>query len=423
MRALLAATAMMVIASCSTVTHANDARASVVRVEAEDYAGMHGLQVIERAEASGARTVSYWEEPGSWLDLEFELPEAGRYVISMRYALNWPDTRRDVLLGGEELGEVELETTGSWGDFETVTLPFEPVELPAGRVTLRVLNRDSRGLSLDWVALHAPEAPLADRQLSAEECAELRRRVVEAAGPGARRVLDHGEVELHAARAGGPAWANVSGHLLVAGGAPGEDRGAAIMRRSTEYHQITLVGGGAGGDGLLIAITDGTSLHIAALADGGRAIPLPAPVLSADGMRIVTARAAERGALHLPTGEWRVRTDHLEAGGMHITSAPEMTLRPWDERGLAPKLSLEMIECGAGRIGVARFSPRWGSEKPRVALALEDGVCVVRESVIRHPTLAAFYGEGMFDLRIAPDGRITFDDIRSGEAMVLREGR
>ncbi|MFP4249353.1 MAG: carbohydrate-binding protein [Armatimonadota bacterium] len=423
MRALLAATAMMVLAPCSVVTHADDERAAVVTVEAEDYADMHGLRVIERAEASDSRTVSYWEEPGSWLDVEFDLPVAGSYVISIRYALNWPDTRRAVLLDDNELGEVELETTGSWGDFETVTLPFEPLELPAGKVTVRVLNRDSRGLSLDWVAMHAPEAPLADRHLGAEERAELRGRVVEVVGPGARRILDRGEVELHAARAGGPAWADVSGHLLAAGGMQGEARGA-IMRRSTEHHQIALVGEGAGGDGLVIAITDGTSLHLVRPAGDSSAMPLPAPVLSAEGMRIVTARAPDHGALHLPAGDWQERTDHLEAGGMHITVAPGMTVRPWDDRGLAPELALEMAECGgAGHVGVARFSPRWGGEQPRVTLERDGEDCVIRESVERHPTLAAFYGEGMFDLRITPEGRITFDDIRSGETVVLREGR
>ncbi len=425
MKHLLTAIAIttVLLVPCWAMVGADDgAPPPVVRVEAEDYADMHGIRVIERAEASRGLTVSYWEDPGSWLDLEFDLPVAGEYLISIRYALNWPDTDRVVLLDGEELGEIELQTTGSWGDFDKITLPFEPLELPAGKVTLRFLNRDSRGLSLDRVAMHHPDAPLADHPLSSEEREKLHRRVTETVGPYARRVLHYGEVEFHAVHAGGPAWAKVSGHLLVAGGLPEEDRGT-LMRRRTEYHQVALLDGGAGGSGLLIAITDGTSLHLVALADEASAIPLPAPVLGADGIRIVTARAGESGDLHLPAGEWQERTEYLKARGLHITAAPMMLARPWDERGLEPRLALETTDTDAGHVGVARFSPRWGTEEPRVGLMTDGAYCVVQETTVRNPTLAAFYDEGMFDLRLAPNGEIAFKDVRSGETVVLREER
>jgi hypothetical protein len=115
MRVFLAsAIAMMLLATPPGVAQ-DGGEAPVVTVEAEDYAEISGLRVIERIEASGGLTVSYWEDPGTWLDLEFDLPVAGQYLISFRYSLNWPDTRRIVLLDGAELGEVELDTTGSWG--------------------------------------------------------------------------------------------------------------------------------------------------------------------------------------------------------------------------------------------------------------------------------------------------------------------
>ena len=401
---------------------AAEERAHVLTVEAEEYSAMEGLRVIERAEASGGLTVSYWEEPGTWLELEFDVPAAGEYLISLRYALNWADTRRVVLLGGEELGEIELAGTGSWGDFETITLPFGPLELPAGTTALRLVNRDSRGLSLDWAALHAPEAPLGDYPLSEEQREELMSRVIEVVGPDARRILSFGQVELHGTGAGGPAWARVGEHLLVTRGAPAADRGP-LMRRRTAHHQIALVGGGPEDGWLLVAITDGTSLHLVALADEGGEFALPAPVLGAGDVRVVNARAADGASLHLPAGDWRHRTERIEAGGLHISAAPGVTLRPWDEQGPAPGLSLHTTVCATGHVGAVRFSERWGSEQPRVMLEKLAAACVVRETEQRHPTLAAFYDEGMFDLHIVSDGALIFDDLRSGETLVLREGR
>ena len=396
--------------------------APMVIVEAEDYAEMHGLQVIQRAEASGGRTVSYWEDPGTWIDLRFDLPVAGEYLISIRYALNWADTRRVVLLGGDELGEVELQGTGSWGDFETITLPFEPLELPAGSVTLRLLNRDSRGLSLDWAAMHAPEAPLADHALSADEREEVMRRVTEAAGPETRQVLDFGEVQMHATTAGGPAWARVGEHLLVSARAPGSEA-PTILQRQTDHHQIAAMGGGQNEETLLIAITDGASLHLVALTDGTGELALPAPVIGDGGMRVVRARLSDGEDLHLPDGPWREETDYLETGGLHISAAPGMIVGPWDERGLEPELLLQTIECAGGNVGVVRFSPRWGTEKPHVGLESTEDGCVAREAMQRYPTLATFYDEGMFDLQIAADGTVAFHDLRSGESLVLRDGR
>lgn len=115
-----------------------------------------GLQVVERGVASGGRAVSFWEDRGGWLDLRLDLPQAGEYSMTLRYALAADDTRRVVLIEGEEVGEFDLPGTGGWSAFVTVTAPLEPMELPAGEVVLRLLNRDSNGLCLDWLELHAP---------------------------------------------------------------------------------------------------------------------------------------------------------------------------------------------------------------------------------------------------------------------------
>lgn len=414
MRTLVAL--MATVLALSAALGQDDPReAPLVRVEAEDSHAMHGLQVIERAEASGGRTVSYWEDPGTWLELDFDLPVAGDYLITVRYALNWPDTRRVLLLDGEEIGEVELATTGSWGDFRTLTLPVGPIQLPAGTVTLRLLNRDSLGLSLDWAAMHSPQALLADQPLGVAEREALTNTMLEALGEDATELLSHGSVELHTG-ATGAAWAAIGGHLLTTArdtAAPGGE----VTRHSTAHHQIAVVTGAAR---FVAAVSDGQSLHIIVVLPEPSELALPAPVLSADGLRMVRARSNGE-TLHLPAGEWRHEGDYLEAGGLHITAAPAMTVGPWDDSGLAPVLRLRTVECGAGHVGAIRYSTRWGTDQPRVGLERSEDACVVRESVQRFPTLATFYGEGLFDLTIGADGAINFEDIRSGESISLRE--
>ena len=112
-----------------------------------------GMRVVTREYASGGEAVSFWEDHGGWLDLEIEVPQQGDYHLALRYALTHDSTRRVVLVNGDEVGEFEVTGTGSWDIFQTATPMPEPVALPEGRIVLRLLNRDSVGLALDWVAL------------------------------------------------------------------------------------------------------------------------------------------------------------------------------------------------------------------------------------------------------------------------------
>ncbi|MGI5820275.1 MAG: hypothetical protein ACOX9R_19485 [Armatimonadota bacterium] len=128
----------------------------LIEVVAADYSTEPpppGLRVVRRDLASGGRTMSFWEDHGGWLDLRFDLPRAGEYQLRLHYALSHDSTRRVVLVNGEEVGEFELPGTGDWDTFVEATVAPGPLTLPAGEVVVRLLNRDSVGLSLDWMAL------------------------------------------------------------------------------------------------------------------------------------------------------------------------------------------------------------------------------------------------------------------------------
>lgn len=118
----------------------------LLRLEAENWSAQGGgaLRVIDRPEASGGRTVSYWEEPGPWLELAFETREAADVLISLGYALAWPEARRRVLVDGRPVGEAVLADTGSWGTFAVATLPFAPLPLAPGRHVVRI-DRQAAG--------------------------------------------------------------------------------------------------------------------------------------------------------------------------------------------------------------------------------------------------------------------------------------
>ncbi len=112
-----------------------------------------GMRVVTRERASGGAAVSFWEDHDGWLDLEIDVPRQGDYRLALGYALMHDSTCRVVFVDGEEVGEFELEGTGSWDIFETATPMAAPLTLPDGQIVLRLLNRDSGGLALDWVAL------------------------------------------------------------------------------------------------------------------------------------------------------------------------------------------------------------------------------------------------------------------------------
>ncbi|MGM0494934.1 MAG: hypothetical protein ACQER1_18520, partial [Armatimonadota bacterium] len=126
------------------------------------------VQVVDRPTASEGRAVSHWEDDGAWIDLKLDIPEAGRYLMTLRYGLAVDSTSRAVLIDGENVGEFELSSTRGWASFETVTPDLGPLSLPAGETILRLVNRDSAGLCLDWVALHGPEGTPEVKVLAAD---------------------------------------------------------------------------------------------------------------------------------------------------------------------------------------------------------------------------------------------------------------
>jgi len=393
----------------------------LVRGEAEVWSGQGGgsVRVLDRAQASGGKTVSYWEKPGVWLELTLDAPREAEYLLSLGYALAWPDTRRKITVDGREWGDVTLETTGSWDRFTAATTTLPPLRLAAGKHLLRFLNADSRGLSLDWTALHSRDVFVADRRLSDEEHSRLMGEL----GPGAD-APDQGALELGRVRVsfrrGAPALVRLGECTLAAGG-DGARAAATVRFAETARHRLALVREGGAARGTRLWITDGKSLFLAAFSGAEQDPALPGPVACRDRIRIVTARTEKGETLNFCAQGWQEqRTGRLVAGALQATASPGLRVGPWQAPGPGvPLVRLATRKWAGGWIGAARFSTRWDKDEPRVSLIVEDERAVVRESANRYPTLAAFYGEGMFDLTADKDGRLKFQDVGSGQTLTF----
>lgn len=392
----------------------------LLRVEAENWAAQGGgtVQVIDRAEANGGKTVSYWEDPGPWLELAFDVPAGGEYLVSLRYSLVWPDTRRDLSIDGNPLGCVTLTGTGAWDAFRIATPDLPPLRLAPGRHLLRITNPDSRGLSLDWVALHAPDVLLADRKLSPEESAQLEMSV--RAGIAARgdAALKHRQVEFGFSEAGHVVFAKV-GACLLAAASDARTQRAQWTWHTVAQHRLAVVRGPKDGQ-LAVWITDGMNFFVVVRSRVEADFALPAPLVSADGLRTVEATTGDGERLLLSEAGPSRESRYLSMGGVHITAAPGLTISSLSGDDPAiPDLRLRLEPWQGMFIGAARFSTRWGTDRPEIGTEFSKEFFVVSETAERFPTLARFYGEGLFDLVFEPDGSAGFVDLQTGETLQI----
>ncbi len=385
----------------------------LVRVEAEEWSAQGGgsVRVLDNPDASGGKTVSYWEDHGVWLEVVVDVPEAGSYALSLGYALAWPETRRRVILNGRDMGEVTLPGTGAWTVFETTTtdMPLPPLE--PGRHTLRLLNANSVGLSLDWLALHTTDVFLTDWQLTEPELRMLPAPWREPLRGGGQSV-SIGRVQLSFDDLGRLSAACVAGVVLAA---PTSDdtRPAIVSLHETTHFGIASVDGPV----RQVWISDGRNLYMVAVCPPAILPHLPAPVLGG-ATRVTTGRTPGGRQVYFSVAGWEpLEVERLEAGGLHITASTGLRVGPWRRDGI-PDLRLVGRRIGEHSIGAAKWSTRWGRDEPAIRVEHGDGRVIVRDGAGGYPTLAAFYGERPFELKLSASS-IEFTDLASGESITM----
>jgi len=138
-----------------------------VFIEAESFSGQGEGQVKIAGDRTGAsgQIVTGWEANiGHWLEWKFNVPQAGKYCLVLKFCTGSPESKREMLIDGAPppvpLHLLTFPHTGGYSirqDNWSLKIPEEngqPVTLAlsAGEHTIRMINRGG-GLGLDWIAL------------------------------------------------------------------------------------------------------------------------------------------------------------------------------------------------------------------------------------------------------------------------------
>ncbi|GAB3342638.1 hypothetical protein GCM10027299_57630 [Larkinella ripae] len=105
------------------------------KIEAENYAGMNGIQTETTSDTGGGLSVG-WINDNDWLDYNLKVPTAGTYAFKFRVAKQWGEGKIELRnTAGAVLTTVEVPITGGWQSWTTVS---GTATLPAGSQVLRV---------------------------------------------------------------------------------------------------------------------------------------------------------------------------------------------------------------------------------------------------------------------------------------------
>lgn len=385
-----------------------------IRFEAEDFAEVTGgqVRVLNRAEASAGRCVSYWEEPGVAVTCAFEVARAGEYCLTLGYACQWPDTRRQVSVDGRAVPGLEavlLPGTGTWADFRAITLAGPDggrarIALEPGPHTLTLTNVDSRGLAWDWALLHGPESLPADAPLSDEELRELADEMPAAAarlllGEVAQDDLQMGNVTVAMRPSGGMAAFRV-GDVFFGMPRPDADVASATIVRPVGLTglQGRWIAPADRTGAAFVLLTDGASLYCVGALTGSvaRTRLVPPPLVQwRQGRPWLLApeplRRTAGGARQLTIGGVAVSADRRFRADVASVGFPILALK-WTPRVI-----------GNTTVAAWKVGPPVTPGNSAIATRIVGEEAIVRSSGCMYPALARFYGMTQFEVRVRPD--------------------
>jgi hypothetical protein len=117
-----------------------------IKIEAESYSAMLGIQTEATTDAGGGLDVG-WTEPGDWMDYQVTIPAADLYTIDFRVASQVATGKIELRnQAGTALASLTQGSTGGW---QTWTTKSVTANLPAGLQTLRIYYIGA-GLNINW---------------------------------------------------------------------------------------------------------------------------------------------------------------------------------------------------------------------------------------------------------------------------------
>lgn len=134
------------------------------RVQAHEFSAQEGGEVQVRDDKVGDvdRSISHWDDAGHRLEYTLQVPQAGRYMLALRYCTP-SAVEREVQVNQGAPFRQEFAATGGFSSGSNdwahalMQRPGDEgplvLELSAGEVTVRMTNADGRGMNLDYVVL------------------------------------------------------------------------------------------------------------------------------------------------------------------------------------------------------------------------------------------------------------------------------
>ncbi|HWJ92997.1 MAG TPA: carbohydrate-binding protein, partial [Flavisolibacter sp.] len=120
-----------------------------IKIEAESYTAMSGIQTENTGDAGGGLNVG-WQENNDWMDYSVNVPAAGTYTVNFGVATTNTGVQFQLRnSSGTSLATVTVPNTGWWQTYQTISAQ---VTLPAGQQTLRIYTTDAKGSgwNINW---------------------------------------------------------------------------------------------------------------------------------------------------------------------------------------------------------------------------------------------------------------------------------
>jgi carbohydrate binding protein with CBM35 domain len=104
----------------------------------------------------GTGYVAGWNQDGQWVDIIANIPTAGTYNLTLRFATGAGVASRNITVNGcTVVNNLSFPNTGSWSSYATVTT--NNISLNAGNNTISVMYNSSLGntnyLNLDQITV------------------------------------------------------------------------------------------------------------------------------------------------------------------------------------------------------------------------------------------------------------------------------
>jgi hypothetical protein len=116
--------------------------AANIKIEAEAYSNMSGIQTEPTADAGGGLNIG-WQDNNDWMDYAVNVPSTGTYTLNFRVATIFNGPQFQVRTStGAVVATVTVPNTGGFQNWQTVSVQGN---LPAGAQTLRIVTTQANG--------------------------------------------------------------------------------------------------------------------------------------------------------------------------------------------------------------------------------------------------------------------------------------